>query len=182
MRRILKFLLLVFLLNSVRYAIGWPLERLLIQERLSAVTEGSPDIFNGAFGPWEWAIYFLANFMTWFLISVIYVKIEPQVHGSPMRKSFKVYGVMFLYFVAVSVTYMNQYSHPSDFYVWNILDRMLIFPIMAVTNGLIYPRLFHGAAAEPHPRLHSQAHAPLSAPFPVTPHGSPDASIELPRP
>ena len=182
MRRILKFLLLVFLLNSVCYAIGWPLERLLIQERLSAVIEGSPEIFNVVNSPWEWAVYFFANFMAWFMISVIYVKIEPQVHGHPIRKSLKVYGVMFLYFVAISAAYMNQYNHPSDFYVWNILDRMLIFPIMAVTNGLIHPRLFHGAAAEPHRRMHVQSHSPLSAHFPATPHGSPDASIGLPRP
>jgi hypothetical protein len=182
MRRILKFLLLVFLLNSIRYAAGWPLERLFIHEKLTAAMENNADIFNSQFTGFDWAAFFFVNFAMWFLISLIYVKIEPLVHGHPMRKSLKVYGVMFLFFVAISALYMNQYSHPSDFYVYNILDGMLIFPLVALANGLIHPRLFKDSTAQQkHARQHAPAHSPLAGHFPATPHGSPDPSGGLHR-
>lgn len=181
MKRILKFLLLVFLLNSIRYAVGWPLERLLVHEKLSAAMENSGDIFNLQFTAGNWAAFFFVNFMMWFLISVIYVKMEPVVHGHPIRKSLKVYGVMFLFFAAVSALYMNQYNHPGDFYVYHVLDGMLIFPLVAVANGLIHPRLFRSAGAQKHVRPHAQLHSPLAGHFPATPNGSPDPSAGLHR-
>ena len=55
MRRILKFLLLVFLLNSICYAVGWPLERFLIQDKLVEAMDNNADIFNVQFTAWNWA-------------------------------------------------------------------------------------------------------------------------------
>jgi hypothetical protein len=54
---------------------------------------------------------------------------------------------MFLFFASVSAVYMNHYSHPKDFYIYNILDGLVVFPIVAVANGLLYPRFFRGDAA-----------------------------------
>lgn len=182
MRRILKVFLLVFLLNSVRYAVGWPLERLFMREKLHAAMQDAGDIFNLQPTPWNWAAFFFVNFLIWFLITVVYVKIEPVVHGHPIRKSLKVYGVMFLFFVAISALYMNQYNHPGDFYVYHILDGMLIFPLVAVANGLIHPRLFRLPGAPKHVRPHAPMHPPLAGHFPATPPGSLDPSARIPRP
>ncbi len=182
MRRIRKLLLLVFLLNSIRYAVGWPLERLLIQERLAAAMETNSDIFNLQFNAWDWTSFVFINFMIWFLVSVIYVKIEPVVHGHPIRKSLKVYGVMFLFFVAISAFYMNQYSHPGDFYIYNILDAMLIFLLVAVANGLLHPRLFRTAAVQKQAMAHTAGRTPGPAHFSATPQTSPDPSAGIPRP
>ena len=182
MRRILKFLLLVFLLNSICYAVGWPLERFLIQDKLVEAMDNNADIFNVQFTAWNWAAYFFLNFMIWFLVSMIYVKIEPLVHGHPIRKSLKVYGVMFLYFVVISAFYMNQYSHPGDFYVYNILGLMLIFPIVAVANGLLHPRLYRSYAPQKHGVPHAPGPTPLPGHFPPAPHSSPDPSAGIPRP
>ena len=35
---------------------------------------------------------------------------------------------------------MNHYSHPKDFYFFNVLDALIVFTIVAVANGLLYPR------------------------------------------
>lgn len=181
MRRILKFLLLVALLNAVRYAFGWPLEKLFVAEKLTAAIENNSDIFNWQFTAADWTRFYLFNFMSLFLISLIYLKIEPVVHGHPIWKSLKVYGVMFLYFATVSAAYMNQYNHPGDFYFYNILDRMLIFPVVAVANGVLYPRLFKDAAAEKHARTHGSMHSPLGEHFPGASHGAAGPSAGLHR-
>lgn len=39
--------------------------------------EKNSDMFNLQFNAWDWASFFFINFMIWFLVSVIYVKIEP---------------------------------------------------------------------------------------------------------
>jgi hypothetical protein len=37
---------------------------------------------------------------------------------------------------------MNHYSHPKDFYFWSIVDAAVVFPVVALANGLVFPRLF----------------------------------------
>jgi hypothetical protein len=169
MRRILKFSFLLALLCAVRFAIGWPLERLLLHERLTSVIETNYDLFNWQFTTWNWFVHFFLDFMTWFLITLLYVKIEPVVHGHPIRKSLKVYGVMFLFFSTSSAVYMNQYSRTGEFFLYTILDRLLLFGILAVANGLIHPWVFR-PAAQRHAGLHATAHPPFVAHLPPTPH------------
>ncbi len=183
MRRVLKFILLVVFLTAVRYVVGGPLEKLLIADRLTATMEREYGFFNWQPSSIVWATSYFYSFMIWFLVSLVYVKIYPMVHGHPIWKSLKVYGVMFLYFATVSAMYMNQYSHSSDFYLYNILDRMIIFPLVAVANGLLHPRLFRdAAAAQKHARLHAPNHSPLAGTVPATPHGSPAHGVGLHRP
>ena len=48
---------------------------------------------------------------------------------------------------AISAIYMNHYSHPRDFFFWNILDGVIAFGAVAVANGLLYRRVMGPAAA-----------------------------------
>ena len=169
MRRILKFLFLVVLLCVVRFAIGWPLEHFLVHDRLSSVMESDYDIFNWQFSAWNWVVHFFLDFMTWFLISLLYVKMEPVVHGHPIRKSLKVYGVMFLFFSTSSFVYMNHFSRPGDFFVYTMLDRLLLFTVVAVANGLIHPWIFK-IAPQKHARHYASAHHPYASHLPTAPH------------
>ncbi len=52
---------------------------------------------------------------------------------------------MGLFFLSLSAIYMNHYQHPKDFYFWNMLDAILVFPLVALVNGVVYPRVFKGA-------------------------------------
>jgi hypothetical protein len=45
-------------------------------------------------------------------------------------------------FACISAIYMNHDTHPKDFYLWNILDALLVFPFVALANGLLFPRIF----------------------------------------
>ena len=143
----LKFLLLVILLNLVRYFVGGPIEGLLIVERVFNAMAESPSYFNTQFTTFDWVTSFFYNFMIWLTCTWVYAKMHHSFRGNPVVKSLQVYGLMFLFFASVSAVYMNHYSHPKDFYIYNILDGLVVFPIVAVANGLLYPRFFRGDAA-----------------------------------
>jgi hypothetical protein len=169
LRRILKTILLAVLLTAVRYAIGLPVEWFLIYDKLNSVMTQGRELFNVEFTPIEQLYSVAYNFLGWLLITILYVKIEPIVHGHPIRKSLKVYGVMYMYFVSVSAIYMLRYNHPSDFYLFMMLDRLLLFPIVAVANGILHPRLFRPQTPAPRrmirpfpPLPHSEAPPPVS--------------------
>jgi arginine exporter protein ArgO len=59
------------------------------------------------------------------------------VKRSDLVASLKTFALGWLFFASVSAIYMNHYSHPKDFYLWNILDAVLAFLIVAVANGLL---------------------------------------------
>jgi len=42
---------------------------------------------------------------------------------------------------------MNHYAHPRDFYFWNVADALVVFPIVALANAWLYPRLLGVAPA-----------------------------------
>jgi hypothetical protein len=56
-------------------------------------------------------------------------------------KSLKVYGLIYLLLFNVSAIYMNHYRHPKNSYAYNILDGLIVFPLVGIVNGIIYPRL-----------------------------------------
>ncbi len=107
------------------------------------------------------------------------MKLHPVVHGSPLVRSLKVYGVMFIFFASVSAVYMTHYNHPSDFYIYKILDGLMIFTLLAFANARIYPHVFRETSPRPGHGLHRAPYPPHSA---ATPQGSPDSAHHLHRP
>ncbi|MEE9225548.1 MAG: hypothetical protein V3U68_05050 [Bacteroidota bacterium] len=79
----------------------------------------------------------------------MYVLTDPGLKGNNIIKSLKVYGIAFLFFAIVSSIYMNHYSHTRDFYLFNILDSLIEFPIVAIGNGLLYPLFFKRRVDQP---------------------------------
>lgn len=142
LKALFKFLALVVALNLIRYFFGWPFERLLIFDGLFSAMEKSSYCFNTHFTTFDWMTSFFYNFMMWLTFTWVFVKMRPELRGHDIVKSLKVYGLMLLAFASISAIYMNHYRHPKDFYGYNILDGVIVFPIVAVANGLIYPRLF----------------------------------------
>lgn len=176
MRRVLKLTLLVALLAVVRVVIGHPLERLLLADRIDAAMEANSGYFNTQFSTLDWVTYCFYSFAKWFAVSAIYMKLDGVVHGRPLVRSLKVYGVMFVFFASVSAVYMNQYNHPGDFYVYKILQGLLIFTLMAFANAWIYPLVFRDYSAR---RAHAPHRVPFVPPSPAAPDGSPDPTHEL---
>lgn len=137
-----RFIALVVLLNVIRYAIPYELEELFIFSPLMSAMEKSASYFNTNFSMTDWVTSFFYNFIMWLTISWIYFYIHPAFQGSHIVKSFKLYSLAWLLFASISAIYMNHYSHPKSFYVWNVIDGLLVFPIVALANGILYPRFF----------------------------------------
>jgi hypothetical protein len=141
-RDLVKFLTLVLALNLIRYVFGYPFEKLLIFDPLFGTMERNALCFNTTFTTFDWATSYFYNFMMWLTITWVFVAMQPRLAGDTVTKSLKVYGLMFLFFASVSAIYMNHYRHERTFYGYNILDALIVYTLVAVANGLIYPRLF----------------------------------------
>lgn len=149
MRDFPRFLVLVVLLNVARYLVAVPIERQFISDHLVGAMERSSSYFNTAFTIFDWITSYFYNFMMWLTCAWVFVKMHPSVRGNYVVKSLKVFGLMFLFFASLSGIYMNHYSHPKDFYLYNVLDGLIAFSVVAVANGLLYPRLFRQESAQP---------------------------------
>ncbi|MGH2569555.1 MAG: hypothetical protein ACRDGA_14550, partial [Bacteroidota bacterium] len=138
----LKFLTLVILLNIIRYAYAYlPVEQLAFGPMWS-VMEQSPGYFNADFTTMDWITSYFYNFMLWLACTWVFVLLHPRLKGHLVLRALKVYGLTFLLFASTSAVYMNHYSHPKEFYLYSILDALLVFPIVAIATGLLYPVFF----------------------------------------
>jgi len=135
---VIKLLLLVVVLNVIRYVAGFPLEMVFIFEPLSGAMEEST-CFNTNFTTFDWSTSFFYNFMMWLSITWLFYIAEGGLQGAYVLKSLKLYGVAWLFFASLSAVYMNHYAHPKTFYFINILDGLIVFAIVAVANGILYP-------------------------------------------
>ena len=91
-----RFLVLVVILNVVRYLVGGLVEQPFILPHLFGEMEANPSYFATEFTTIDWATSFFYNFMMW--LAVVWV------------------------YHSVSFIYMNHYSHPKAFYFWNVLN------------------------------------------------------------
>ena len=145
---ILRFLGLVLALNVIRYAGGFLFEPFVIFPGLFGAMAENASYFRTEFETFDWVTSYLYNFLMWLSTAWIYHLARPAIGGSDLLSSLKVFGVLWLNFAAISAIYMNHYSHPRDFYVWNILDALLVFTLVAIGNGLLYRRIMGPFAAK----------------------------------
>ena len=151
MKTLLRFLALVITLNIIRYAVGIPVELPLVVNKMFGVMERNASCFNIHFSTLDWATSYFYNFMMWLSITWVFHIVHARLHGSFVTKSLKVYGLMLLFFASLSAIYMNHYVHPKSFYIYNILDALIIFPLVGVANGLLYPWLMAPREKTPAP-------------------------------
>lgn len=138
---VLKLLLLVLVLNIVRYAGGYIVEPFLIFPGLFGAMEASASYFRTEFTTFDWVTSYLYNFCMWLACAWVFHVARPAIHGSDLVASLKVFGIMCFSFASVSAIYMNHYSHPRDFYLWNIADAVLVFALVGIANGFLYRRV-----------------------------------------
>ena len=140
---ILKFLAFVIVLNFLRYVIAAPLSMIIgILGPVFNAMDNSSSYFNTQFTTFDWVTSFIYNFGMWLTATWVFFIMEKRLSGNHILKSLKVYGLMYLFFISVSAIYMNHYSHPKDFYIFNMLDAIIAYGVVAVANGLLFPYFF----------------------------------------
>lgn len=138
-----KFLLLVFLLNIIRYLIGGPIEALVLVEQMHAVMPKYPEVFDTNFSNADFTISLFYNFMLWLTATWVFYVAHPALKGSFIVKSLKIFGLMGLFFISLAAVYMNHYTADiKTFYLYSMLDAVILFPLVGVANGILYPRIF----------------------------------------
>lgn len=143
MKIVLKFLGLVLLLNIVRYFIGGPIEALVLMEEMHSVIPQYPEVFDTDFSTRNFIISLFYNFMMWLTATWVFYIAHPQVKGNFIIKSLKIFGLMGLFFVSLAAVYMNHYTADiKTFYLYSMLDAVILFPLVGVANGLLFPKLF----------------------------------------
>jgi hypothetical protein len=148
MKPILKFLLLVVLLNLARYLLGWLPESWWVIPGMFGVMEKFPESFNVNFNTEDFTFSVLYNFMLWLSAAWIFHVAHAGVHGNFLMKSLKIYGISCLFFVSLAAVFMNHFVDSiKPFYLYSILDAVILFPIVALANGLLYPKLFKAEIA-----------------------------------
>ena len=141
MKTFLRFLLLVVILNVLRYGIAGLIEGPLIMPSLTGVMEAHPDVFIAEFTTLDWVTSFVYNFVMWLVVVWIYHLAQANLAGSDIVKSLKVFGIAWLFFASVSLIYMNHYGVGREFYHWNILDGVIAYTVVGLANGLLYRRV-----------------------------------------
>lgn len=146
----LKLILLCIILNLLRYYVIGFVEGLVIMGPLFGTMEKNLSYFNTNFETIDWVTSYFYNFVMWFTVTVAFHKIHPHLKGPMLVKSLKVYGFFVIVFASISAIYMNHYSHSKDFYLYSILDAVLVFSLLGLANGFLYPWMFRQ-----HPEAHS---------------------------
>lgn len=143
MKTITKLATLVVLLNVARYVVGGLIESVTIIEPMQRPMSLYPDAFDADFSGTDFTISLFYNYMMWFFAAVVFHLLNPVLRGSIWIRSLKSYMLMAAFFCSVTAVYMNHYSAGvKPFYLWSMIDALIVFPIVGLANALIYPRFF----------------------------------------
>ena len=149
MKTFAKLVVLVVLLNIIRYIIGGPIESFTIMEPMHQPMIEYKDCFNSDFTNIDWASSFFYNFLVWFCAAWIFHLAQHSVSGNMIVKSFKIFGIALLFFISISAVFMNHYIEGiRTFYRFGMIDAVITFSIVALANGLLYPRFFRPKSAD----------------------------------
>ena len=143
MKTLSKFLLLVVLLNLARYLLGWLPEGWWVLPGMFGVMEKFPESFNLAFSRKDFIVALFYNFMLWLSAAWIFHLAHVRVRGNFIVKSLKIYAVSCLFFLSLTAVYMNHFVAAARLFYWySMLDAIILFTLVALVNGLLYPKLF----------------------------------------
>jgi hypothetical protein len=139
----IRLLALTVVLNVIRYVVGGPIEAVTIAEPMHAVMPEYPQVFDVAFTSRDIAVSLGYNFAMWLTAGVVFHLLHPVLRGHMVLRSLQSYGLMALFFCSVAAVYMNHYQDPiKPFYLWSMVDAVIVFTLVGLANGLLYPLFF----------------------------------------
>ena len=138
----MRLLLLSLCLFVISFLVGGMLAS-PFAERMHEVMPKFPSAFYQDFDGTDMAISMAYNFALWWLATLAFHLVHPQLSGGMVWRSVKSYGVMCAYLCSVTAVYMNHFEDAAKpFFGWSMAFNVVVFPIVAVANGLLYPRFF----------------------------------------
>lgn len=140
---ILKLLFLALLLNLARYILGGPIEAAVLLEPMHRALPLYPEVWNSEFGTTDFLVSLGYNFALWFFVLLNFHLMAPALKGPVLLRSIMSFAVSGLIFASLAAVYMNHFIAESrTFFLWSIVDAAILFPLLAIANGLLYPFFF----------------------------------------
>lgn len=144
-----KLILLVALLNIVRYLIGGPIEAVTIMEPMHRVMPLFPEVFDTDFSNTDFAISLFYNYMLWFWATLVFHLLHPVLRGPFWWRSLQSFLLMAAFFCSLAAVYMNHFTATvKPFFFWSMIDAVILFPLVGLANALLYPLFFRSARKE----------------------------------
>ncbi len=147
MKTTAKIFALVVLLNLVRYFVGGPIEAATIMEPMHSVMPEYPEVFDNDFSSTDFMISLAYNFALWFFATLACHLMMPSLPGPIWVRSLTGFALMAAFFCSLAAVYMNHYTDVfRPFYAWSMIDALIVFSLVGLANGLLYPLLFREEA------------------------------------
>ena len=138
---ILKLLIYTIILNILRYFPGGLIEMYTIFEPMHKPMEAYPDCFG--FTDADFTTSYAYNFLLWFSVVLIFHIGHKSLKGKMMQKSMIFFGICCLFFVSLAAVYMNHFQQGiRPFFMYSMLDGLILFSYLGAINGLLYPLIF----------------------------------------
>lgn len=137
---LMRLIALVIVLNLIRYFVGGPIESVTIMEPMHRMLPDYPGVFDLDFTSRDFAISLFYNFMLWFSATLAFHLAWPALKGPMWVRSLTMFGVMALFFCSLAAVYMNHYvGQMRSFYAWSMVDALILFTLIGLANGILYP-------------------------------------------
>ena len=137
----LKLFLYTILLNILRYFPGGFIESYTIFKPMHQPMEQYPDCFG--FTAQDFPSSYAYNFLMWLSVILIFHIAHTSLKGKMIYRSIFIFALCFLFFASLSAIYMNHYIHGiRTFYVYSMLDGVILFSLLGIINGYVYPLFF----------------------------------------
>ena len=138
----LRLLLLVLALNVIRYVVVGPMEQVTLMGPMHRGFVDYPDTFNADFGTNDFIIGLVFNFVMWVCVLLIFHFMQASLPGPLLMRSVLGFALCALLFVSIAAVYMNHFrDHIKFFFVWSMVDALMVFVLVGIANGLLYPLL-----------------------------------------
>ena len=137
-----RLLLLVLALNVIRYVIIGPMEQVTIMEPMHQGFVDYPEFFNADFATNDFIISLVYNFVMWVAVVLSFHYMQPSLPGLLLWRSLLSFALSGVFFISLAAVYMNHFrDHIKPFFLWSMVDAVLVFSMMGIANGLLYPLL-----------------------------------------
>jgi hypothetical protein len=138
---LLKLLAYTLVLNVLRYYPGGWLEMYTIMEPMHEPMAMHPDAFG--FTSSDLPSSYFYNFMLWLAVVLIFHIAKDALTGKMIIRSLKVFALCCLFFCSLAAVYMNHFNQDiRTFFMYSMLDAVLLFSFLGSINGLLYPLFF----------------------------------------
>ncbi len=143
---VFKLILITLILNIVRYFVGGPIEGIVLMSAMHQAMPLYPEVWDNDFSTRDFVISLGYNFALWFAVVLNFHLMAPGLKGPMLLRSFISFGVSGFIFISLAAVYMNHFIAESRaFFAWSIVDALILFPLLALANSLVYPLIFENS-------------------------------------